>query len=36
MDANIDKAMSGNIFRCGTYHRMRLAIHAAAKGKIVK
>ncbi len=29
-DADIDAAMSGNICRCGTYHRIRAAIHAAA------
>jgi isoquinoline 1-oxidoreductase alpha subunit len=29
-DADIDKAMSGNICRCGTYHRIRKAIHAAS------
>lgn len=34
-DADIDKAMSGNICRCGTYQRVRLAIHAAAREKIV-
>lgn len=27
---DIDKAMSGNICRCGTYQRIRAAIHAAA------
>jgi isoquinoline 1-oxidoreductase alpha subunit len=30
-DADIDGAMSGNICRCGTYLRIRAAIHAAAK-----
>ena len=30
-DADIDTAMSGNICRCGTYPRIRLAIHRAAK-----
>jgi isoquinoline 1-oxidoreductase alpha subunit len=30
-DAAIDAAMSGNICRCGTYPRIRLAIHQAAK-----
>src|SRR5262245_44123271 len=30
-DADIDKAMSGNLCRCGTYGRIRQAIHAAAK-----
>jgi len=29
-DANIDAAMSGNICRCGTYQRVRAAIHRAA------
>jgi isoquinoline 1-oxidoreductase subunit alpha len=29
-DADIDGAMSGNICRCGTYNRIRAAIHAAA------
>jgi isoquinoline 1-oxidoreductase alpha subunit len=29
-DADIDAAMSGNICRCGTYQRMRAAIHDAA------
>ncbi|HEY3303593.1 MAG TPA: (2Fe-2S)-binding protein [Candidatus Binatia bacterium] len=29
-DADIDRAMSGNICRCGTYNRIRKAIHAAA------
>jgi isoquinoline 1-oxidoreductase alpha subunit len=31
-DADIDAAMSGNICRCGTYPRMRAAIHRAAGG----
>jgi isoquinoline 1-oxidoreductase alpha subunit len=30
-DADIDAAMSGNICRCGTYVRIREAIHLAAK-----
>ncbi|WP_242127034.1 (2Fe-2S)-binding protein [Sphingobium sp. Sx8-8] len=30
-DGAIDRAMSGNICRCGTYPRIRAAIHAAAK-----
>ncbi len=30
-DAEIDDAMSGNICRCGTYPRIRRAIHLAAK-----
>ena len=29
-DADIDAAMSGNICRCGTYNRIRAAIHQAA------
>lgn len=31
-DEEIDKAMAGNICRCGTYQRIRQAIHSAAKG----
>jgi isoquinoline 1-oxidoreductase subunit alpha len=31
-DADIDNAMSGNLCRCGTYPRIRAAIHAVAKG----
>ena len=30
-DADIDAAMSGNICRCATYHRIRAAIHEAAR-----
>jgi isoquinoline 1-oxidoreductase subunit alpha len=30
-DAQIDDAMSGNLCRCGTYMRIRRAIHAAAE-----
>ena len=30
-DADIDTAMSGNLCRCGTYNRIRAAIHEAAK-----
>lgn len=30
-DADIDDAMSGNICRCGTYQRVRKAIHTAAE-----
>ncbi len=30
-DAEIDEAMSGNLCRCGTYPRIRAAIHDAAK-----
>ena len=35
-DADIDTAMSGNICRCGTYTRIRKAIHKAATLKTVK
>jgi isoquinoline 1-oxidoreductase subunit alpha len=31
-DADIDEAMSGNLCRCGTYGRIRRAIHRAAQG----
>jgi isoquinoline 1-oxidoreductase alpha subunit len=31
-DADIDASMRGNICRCGTYQRIREAIHAAANG----
>jgi isoquinoline 1-oxidoreductase alpha subunit len=31
-DADIDSAMSGNVCRCGTYLRIREAIHTAANG----
>lgn len=31
-DEEIDRSMSGNICRCGTYARIRAAIHTAAKG----
>ena len=30
-DADIDAALSGNICRCGTYQRVRAAIHEAAR-----
>ncbi len=30
-DADIDAAMAGNICRCGTYQRIRAAIHRAAE-----
>ena len=33
-DADIDAAMAGNICRCGTYQRIRQAIHAAAGGAL--
>jgi isoquinoline 1-oxidoreductase alpha subunit len=32
-DADIDTAMAGNICRCGTYPRIRSAIHKAAGSK---
>ncbi len=32
-DADIDDAMSGNVCRCGTYQRIRSAIHLAAQVK---
>jgi len=32
-DAEIDMAMTGNLCRCGTYNRIRRAIHRAAKEK---
>ncbi len=32
-DGDIDDAMAGNICRCGTYQRIRKAIHTAAKLK---
>ena len=32
-DADIDQAMSGNLCRCGTYPRIRAAIHTAAGTK---
>ena len=35
-DADIDDAMSGNICRCGTYQRIRKAIHRAAAASPVK
>ena len=31
-DADIDQALAGNICRCGTYQRIRKAIHTAAEG----
>jgi isoquinoline 1-oxidoreductase subunit alpha len=30
-DADIDDALSGNLCRCSTYHRIRAAVHEAAK-----
>jgi len=33
-DAEIDEAMSGSVCRCGTYNRIRRAIHrASAEGR---
>jgi len=32
-DADIDAALAGNICRCGTYQRIRAAVHMAAGGK---
>jgi isoquinoline 1-oxidoreductase subunit alpha len=31
-DVEIDEAMSGNVCRCGTYNRIRLAVRQASKG----
>ncbi len=31
-DAEIDQSMAGNLCRCGTYTRIRAAIHQAAEG----
>jgi isoquinoline 1-oxidoreductase alpha subunit len=31
-DADINSAMNGNVCRCGTYLRIREAIHLAANG----
>ena len=33
-DEDIDSAMSGNVCRCGTYQRIRAAIHKAAGGGV--
>jgi aerobic-type carbon monoxide dehydrogenase small subunit (CoxS/CutS family) len=35
-DQEIDTAMSGNLCRCGTYQRIRAAIHQAAKHQAAK
>jgi isoquinoline 1-oxidoreductase alpha subunit len=35
-DQDIDTAMSGNLCRCGTYQRIRAAIHQAAKLQAAK
>jgi aerobic-type carbon monoxide dehydrogenase small subunit (CoxS/CutS family) len=32
-DADIDAALAGNLCRCGTYQRIRRAVHRAAKGQ---
>jgi isoquinoline 1-oxidoreductase alpha subunit len=32
-DQDIDRAMSGNVCRCGTYQRIRAAIKEAAEGR---
>ena len=32
-DADIDAAMNGNLCRCGTYQRIRKAIHRAARAR---
>jgi aerobic-type carbon monoxide dehydrogenase small subunit (CoxS/CutS family) len=31
-DRQIEESMGGNLCRCGTYQRIRRAIHRAAKG----
>jgi len=33
-DADIDATMSGVVCRCGTYNRIRAAIHAVARGDV--
>lgn len=33
-DEDVDAAMSGNLCRCGTYNRIRRAIHRAAQGGV--
>jgi isoquinoline 1-oxidoreductase subunit alpha len=35
-DEDIDVVMSGNLCRCGTYPRIRAAIHAAAAKMVGK
>jgi aerobic-type carbon monoxide dehydrogenase small subunit (CoxS/CutS family) len=35
-DAQIDRAMTGNLCRCGTYGRIRRAIHLASAASVVK
>ena len=34
IDDDIDSAMSGNLCRCGTYVRIRAAIHEAARTRV--
>lgn len=33
-DEEIDRGMEGNLCRCGSYHRIRLAVRTAAGGKV--
>lgn len=33
-DEEIDQGMEGNLCRCGSYHRIRLAVRTAAGGKV--
>lgn len=35
-DADIDREMNGNLCRCGTYVRIRAAIHRAANGPVTQ
>ena len=35
-DEQINQVMSGNLCRCGTYPRIRAAIHAAAAKKMAE
>jgi len=35
-DAEIDEAFAGHICRCGTYQRIRRAVHRAAAGKVAE
>jgi len=35
-DQDIDTVMSGNLCRCGTYQRIRAAIHSVAKQQAAK
>ena len=34
-DADINSALSGNLCRCATYHRIRAAVHEAARNLAV-